>query len=50
MAEDWVSGNVSASSVRTMRKKMYKHKDNLVHKKAVEIRERKKCFPTWLQL
>ncbi|KAG1930311.1 hypothetical protein F2P79_022396 [Pimephales promelas] len=41
MSEEWMNGEVSSESQNNLRKKIYKHRDSLAHKRAVEILEMK---------
>ncbi|CAL9690722.1 unnamed protein product [Knipowitschia caucasica] len=39
LSEEWMNGEVSSESQNNLRKKIYKHRDSLAHKRAVEISE-----------
>ncbi|XP_048037434.1 E3 SUMO-protein ligase KIAA1586-like [Megalobrama amblycephala] len=41
LSEEWMNGEVSSESQNNLRKKIYKHRDSLAHKRAVEISEMK---------
>lgn len=41
MAEEWISGGVGGSNIRSMRKKIYKHRDSLAHQKALGIKKQR---------
>uniref|UniRef100_A0A6Q2YYZ8 DUF4371 domain-containing protein n=1 Tax=Esox lucius TaxID=8010 RepID=A0A6Q2YYZ8_ESOLU len=47
MAEEWISGGVGGSSIRAMRKMIYKHRDSLAHQKAlcIEKQREKEVLP-----
>ena len=37
LSEEWMNGEVSSESQNNLRKKIYKHRDSLAHRRAVEI-------------
>ena len=39
LSEEWMNGEVSSESQNNLRKKIYKHRDSLAHRRAVEISE-----------
>lgn len=41
LSEEWMNGEVSSESQNNLRKKIYKHRNSLAHKRAVEILEMK---------
>ncbi len=37
LSEEWINGEVSSTAQNKLRKKIYKHRDSIAHKRAIEV-------------
>lgn len=42
LSEEWINGDVNSNAQNKLRKKIYKHRDSIAHKRAVEVAATKK--------